>query len=182
MNFDYVLALFRPNFLFSGGGCRDLGQGYPEARRSPAGRLRFYVGLFGLYGLLLVPFGFRLEEVMVAPAAVFGGLASGFVFISFLIALYEAVRRSEVAAVAPLVGVLATIFIFFLSFVFLGERLSAVQILSFVFLIAGGTLVSLKSFNPRKYPYDILGWSLLAGFLMAASFVLIKFAYQKTAL
>ena len=141
----------------------------------------FYVGLFGLYGLLLVPFGFRLEEVMVAPAAVFGGLASGFVFISFLIALYEAVRRSEVAAVAPLVGVLATIFIFFLSFVFLGERLSAVQILSFVFLIAGGTLVSLKSFNPRKYPYDILGWSLLAGFLMAASFVLIKFAYQKTA-
>ncbi len=141
----------------------------------------FYVGLFGLYGFLLVPFGFSLEETIAAPAAALGSLASGFVFILFLIALYDAIRRSEVATVAPLVGVLATIFLFFLSFVFLGERLSAVQILSFIFLIAGGALVSLKSFNPRKYPLDILGRSLLAGFLMAASFALIKFAYGETA-
>lgn len=139
-----------------------------------------YVGLTGIYALFLIPFGFDWEGLRENPILIFLALLSGFVWVFFLIPLYHAVRKTEVSRVGPLVGVFTAVFTLGLSFLFLGERFNDYQLFSFVLLIAGAYLISSRNFNWREYPLSVLGLCAAGAFLLAVSFVLIKFVYLNT--
>lgn len=139
-----------------------------------------YVGLTGIYALFLIPFGFDWKGLVENPILIFLALLSGFVWVFFLIPLYYAVRKTEVSRVGPLVGVFTAVFTLGLSFLFLGERFNDYQLFSFVLLIAGAYLISSRNFNWREYPLSVLGLCTAGAFLLAASFVLIKFVYLNT--
>lgn len=136
-----------------------------------------YVGLSGIYALLLIPFGFDWQTAREKPIFVLLSAASGFIWVFFLLPLYRAVRQTEVSRAGPLVGVFTAVFTFILSFFFLGERFNDFQLFSFVLLLLGAYLISSRNFNWREYPLSVLGLCALSAFLLAVSFTLIKFVY-----
>lgn len=150
-------------------------------RAIPSPRLyAAWVGIFGVYGLLLIPFGFRLSPLIQAPALLLMSLASGAVFVVGLYFLYSAIQRSEVSRISPLFGALVTIFTLIVSSIFLVERLDNLEIFAFLLLLAGGALISIKILDLKSLNKDVVIFSGIGAFLFAASFVLIKSVYLRT--
>ena len=134
----------------------------------------FFTSLVSLFALVLLPFGF----VFVIPDAIFLGFVSGFLFLLGLIAFYEAVKRSEISRVAPLVGVSIIGFLFVATVVrgfFTGCECDAISIIALLLLAAGSFFLA----KPKKGIYDpnLVRFVLLAGALMAASLVVLKETY-----
>lgn len=134
----------------------------------------FFTSLVSLFALVLLPFGF----VFVIPSAVVLGFVSGFLFLLGLIAFYEAVKKSEVSRVAPLVGVSVIVFLFVATMirsVFTGCDCDATSVIALLSLAAGSFLLA----KPKKGMYDrnLVRFVLLAGALMAASLVILKESY-----
>lgn len=134
----------------------------------------FFTSLVSLFALVLLPFGF----VFVIPNAIFLGFVSGFLFLLGLIAFYEAVKRSEISRVAPLVGVSIIGFLFAATVVrgfFTGCECDAVSIIALLLLAVGSFFLA----KPKKGAYDpnLVRFVLLSGALMAASLVVLKETY-----
>lgn len=101
----------------------------------------FYVGIwsiFNIFLLFLAPWLPNLQELLL-------DLFAGILFLITLIFWYKALHQSEATRVVPIVGALIPIFSLLLSFAFLGESLGERQLLSFIILIIGGILISVKS-------------------------------------
>lgn len=131
-------------------------------------------------------------------------LAAGFLFLFTLIFWYKALHQSEATRVVPIVGALTPIFSFVFSFIFLGAKLSSQEFISFMLLIAGGILISIKrtrvyffketvercktvacrvfervSVNARPTSRLFFN-SIVAAICFAAYFVFIKYIYSHT--
>ncbi len=99
----------------------------------------FYVGILSIVVLLLVPFGFFVptsNQIIVS-------IAGGIVWVLATIIFYTALHKGESSRVVPTVGGLIPLFTLALSFIFLGERLSAKELIAFCFLVSGGLLLSI---------------------------------------
>lgn len=144
----------------------------------PSGALyAAYVGLAGIYGLLLIPFGFSLD---ISFLTIFLSLLSGFVFIIALVFYYQAALIDEISRVIPLIGAITLIFVWLLTSIFSIEKLGDLNLLAFAFLFLGSLLISFrkKNFQLSSRVYIL---SVFAAFLFAASWVLVKAAYLQTA-
>ncbi len=150
-------------------------------RAIPSPRLyAAWVGIFGIYGLLLIPFGFRLGPLLEKPSLLIMSLASGAVFIAGLYFFYSAVQRSEVSRVVPFFGALITIFTLIISGVFLVERLDNIEVFAFLLLLSGGALISIRILDLRSLGKEAAIFSAIGALLFAASFVLMKHVYLRT--
>ena len=137
----------------------------------------FYVAIFSLFALFFVPFGFSFPGLRL----VFYAILSGFFYVYGLVALYKAVSENEVSRVSPLVvGTVIPLVSVVFAYIFLGERLGLVGILSVMVLTLGGFLISfdlpinsLKLFRGFKY-------SLLSGVLQALSLAILKGVFNGT--
>ncbi len=132
----------------------------------------FYVGVSSIFAFVLAPFGFDypgLSQVIVS-------FFSGALFILALLTFYTALKKYEVTRTIAVIGVFIPIFTLLLSHQFLGENLANKQIFAFVSLIFGGFFMALEKGSQR---YSVHGFWLnaLAGFLFAASAVLLKFVF-----
>jgi drug/metabolite transporter (DMT)-like permease len=157
----------------------------------------FYVGIWSVFNLFLLVFGFwlpSLRELLI-------DLLAGLLFLATLVFWYKALHQSEATRVVPIVGALVPIFSFFFSYVFLGETLSERQFLAFFILINGGILIAVK--HTRFYMIrevigrfknvfgEMLGFvharyrptqrliinSVVSALFFAAYYVLIKYVY-----
>ncbi|MGB4943046.1 MAG: hypothetical protein WBO92_02940, partial [Candidatus Moraniibacteriota bacterium] len=76
-----------------------------------AGRIKepvvyaFFVSILSLFAIVLVPFGF--QPIPWQTVVVF--VISGMLFLYGLVAFYNAVQRSEISRVAPLVGITVSV-------------------------------------------------------------------------
>lgn len=158
----------------------------------------FFVGIWSIFNfviLILDPWVPNLQQLAV-------GLSAGFLFLVTLVFWYKALHQSEATRVVPIAGALIPIFTFILSYVFLGETLGERQLLAFSVLVIGGVLISVRytrfyMLNEVKEKLksifgNILGGvhahyrptqrlirnSVLAAFLFASYFVLIKYVYM----
>lgn len=158
----------------------------------------FFVGIWSVFNFLLLfldPWVPDLRQLAV-------GLSAGLLFLVTLVFWYKALHQSETTRVVPIVGGLIPIFTFLLSFVFLGEALGERQLVAFVVLIVGGILISVRytrfyALNEIKEKLkDVFGSflggihayyrpthrlirnSVVAAFLFASYFVLIKYVYM----
>jgi drug/metabolite transporter (DMT)-like permease len=100
----------------------------------------FYVGIWSIFNIFLLvfdPWVPELRELLV-------DLLAGILFLITLIFWYKALHQSEATRVVPIVGALIPIFSFLFSYIFLGYSLTERQLLSFIILIIGGILISIK--------------------------------------
>ena len=89
----------------------------------------FYVGIFSIFAVFFAPFSLEWPGLF----QLFISFLVGAVFLFALFAFFTSIRKDEVSRIAPIVGSLTPVFVFAMSFIFLGERLPASQISAFVF-------------------------------------------------
>lgn len=158
----------------------------------------FFVGIWSVFNFLILPLDFWVPTFQELSL----DLLAGLLFLVTLIVWYKALHQSEATRVVPVVGALTPIFSFALSFIFFGEVFSERQFLSFVILVIGGVLISVK--QTRMYVLkevtekfkgifgDVLGLvhaqyrptrrlifnSTASALLFAAYYVLMKYIYS----
>jgi len=134
----------------------------------------FYVGLLGVFSLILVPFGFSVSEPL---SVIYLSVFAGAVFVFALFALFSALERFEVSRVVPAIGAASPLFILLFGYLFSGIKpdLNFLKILALVLLICGGVLITLE--NKKTITIESIKISVLAAFLFALSLTLSKFVY-----
>ena len=132
----------------------------------------FYIGVLSIFALVLAPFGLAwpgLSQFLIALLA--GGL-----FLLGLLYLFEALDIGSASRVLPAIGGLTPILVLTLSFVFLDERLSLLQLIAFLLLVFGGILILFKKEQKEKQERRFR-FITLAILFTAISLVLIKYVF-----
>jgi drug/metabolite transporter (DMT)-like permease len=142
----------------------------------------FYSGFFQLFYALAIPVvAFLVPSIhfsFPSPIMSLWGVFDGIVFVFGLVALYKATEAGEISRVSPIVGVLVTIFTFFLSFLFLDEALSLNQTLAFLLFISGGFLMSAKFVKGGIQYIKGANYVIMAGFLFALYYVIMDYLFD----
>jgi drug/metabolite transporter (DMT)-like permease len=138
----------------------------------------FYVGILSIFALIFIPFGFIWPGF---PQLIIS-LLVGSVFLFTLFVFFQTLKKDEVSRVVPIIGGITPIFVFILSYLFLGERLSWNQALAFLFLVSGGILLSIRrneifGAEQKKYSLQKFGMPILTAFLFGIFYVSIKFVF-----
>lgn len=134
----------------------------------------FGVALMSLPFLALLPFGVALF----LPEAIVLGSLSGFLFLFALVAMYRAIKRSEVSRAAPLVGVATILFLFLLSLLFSvssRDGVSVIEILALGLLAGGGVLLGSGGRGIRGPGFTRCVF--ISGALFAASLIVLRESY-----
>lgn len=138
----------------------------------------FYSGLLSLTALLIFsPFGFHLISFSSALLS----FAAGMIFTYGILCLFFAINKSEASQAIPVVGAVIPLTTYFLSLIFLNERLHNLQLIGVVVLIAGGLLISFDlplKINKRKF-FSGFYYSIGAGFLLAIAFTSFKHFFDQ---
>lgn len=132
----------------------------------------FYVGILWFFlSLLFLPFIALPENNLLIL-----GLAAGLIRIIAVFFLAKSIVESEISRVVPAIGGLLPIFSFFLFFFFLPQKelLNFAQALAFVLLLSGSVLISLKKLSIDFFSLKNLKYPILAAFLFALNFFLMK--------
>ncbi len=87
-------------------------------------------------------------------------IASGFFLIMYVVPYFFALARDDASRVVPLFQI-TPIFVFILSFIFLKERLHAVQILGFCIILFGGLLLGLKESGTKLFRLRESFWFMM---------------------
>lgn len=134
----------------------------------------FYIGAMGAAAVVLIPFGVTLVSWQLMSASI----ASGALFVLALYAFFSALKTGEASRIPVIIGSLNPVIIFFLSYVYLHERLSVVSILSLVAIIVGGILISLTHARGTRWKLKGFGMSLVAAVLFSVSYTLAKHVFN----
>ena len=134
----------------------------------------FYVGILGVFVLLLIPFvGFSIPSLSQIILSLLAG--SFLVLASFC--YYTALEHFEVSRVAPAIGGFLPLFTFGFVYFFSGEKqsLMLVQIIAFTLLIFGSIFITFE--KQKSISLKSLKITVLAAFLFAVTFILTKYVY-----
>ncbi|MFH1462628.1 MAG: hypothetical protein ABIG08_02980 [bacterium] len=134
----------------------------------------FYVGMFGGFALILIPFGFA---VIPEASLILLALLAGFFRTFAIVFLFTAIKNSEASRVVPAIGGLIPLFTFGLAFILSKgkDMLSVSEASAFIFFILGTVLITLK--KEKFITLQSLKISAAAALFFASSFVLSKFVY-----
>lgn len=135
----------------------------------------FYSTVIALPIFLLVPFEVNF---LTNSTDWLLALLSGLSFGGALWFMYKGFSESEVSHVGPLVGAAISLFVFILSQIFLGEKITLLQIGGIFILIFGSLLISLEKSKMHNGWHRGMLWGVLAGLLFAISNVATKYIYN----
>ena len=144
-----------------------------------AGRIKswqiytFYIGIFSAFSFVFAPFGLRWYGTF--PFLI--SILSGLLFYFSLIFLYQSLLYSSASRVYILYGAVATITTTVLAKFLLGEIFTIRELLGIIFLLMGGVFISYKFYEARFF--SNYHRTILAGFLVALSLVLLKYGYNE---
>lgn len=140
----------------------------------------FYSGIGGIIVflpalLLNIRFNFLSMDL---KAALFG-LSAGIILVLSLWPFYFVLKRNETSRVMTLFVGAVPIFTFLLKYIFVGEVLSALQMLAFIFLVAGGVIISFRQHRKRGLlSLKNLPLTLLSAFGMALGLTLAEATFR----
>lgn len=136
----------------------------------------FYSGILSLFVVVFIPFGFHgvsLEQGVLS-------ILFGMIFIYGILSLFFAIQKNEASRVMPVVGAIIPITTYFTYDFFLGDKLTAYQLLGVALLIVGGLLISfdlpLRIKNSKFF--SGAAYAVLAGILIALSLDAFKIFYK----
>lgn len=133
----------------------------------------FYVGIIWFFlCFILLPFGISFPTTDI----IFLGLGAGLIRIFAVLFLAKSLFKEEVSRVVPAIGGFLPIFSFLLFFIFFPKSglLNLLQIAAFILLVCGSVLISIKKFDKGFLNLKDLKYPILAAFLFALNFFLIK--------
>lgn len=133
----------------------------------------FYVGVMGIVTIVLLPFDFAWPNLIQSGWLMFAGVT----FVFGLYFMYKAINAGETTRAITIMGSTAPIFTFLLSYLFLSERLAEKQLIAFVLLIIAVIVISWPQKSSGKFNKEQVLWAVLAGFVLATNYVLVKYIY-----
>ena len=133
----------------------------------------FYTAITGPFSLILLPFGGKLLNFWDMVIA----LGAGTSFIIGIFYSYSAIRQTSVSRVVPIQGSMVPLFSFLLAYLILGERLSALQLFGFVFLVTGAGLISFRR-EEGKWTSKAFVFAALSSLFFATTSVLTKYTFN----
>lgn len=138
----------------------------------------FYVGIFGLFSLFLIPFG---DFFIPSPVELAKALFSGATFTFALFLFFIAMKHGEASRVSTMIGAFSPVFVLILSYFFLGSSLGSRELAAFMILVFGGILISFKRspvLNNFGGTTDILAITVFASLIFALSYVFAKAVFN----
>src|SRR3989344_4355393 len=135
----------------------------------------FYSTVFVFPLFFLLPFGVNMPSVW-TDHLIFA--VSGICFALGLWTMYIVYKEREISHVGPLIGAAIPFFVFLLSYIFLSERLTAINLAAVFVLIFGSLLISFEKSSRHNGWHKGMAWGVLAGLLFAISHVTSKYAYD----
>jgi len=135
----------------------------------------FYSTVIALPLFLLIPFGVVFLKTSLDWSVT---LLSGLTFGMGLWCMYKAFFENEISHVGPLLGAAISFFVFILSQIFLGEKITSFQIGGVFLLILGSLIISFEKSKKNNGLHIGILWAVLAGFLFAVSNVTTKYIYN----
>ena len=144
-----------------------------SGRIASAAMYAFLMALFSSFVVVLIPFGVQWYGRYPVGLAII----SGFLFLYGLVAFYAAAKQSEIAKVAPLVGVVVAVASFIITSemrLYRGESIgmSPEVLLAFALLIGGAFLISFDL--PLRKTDRVPFLAVVSGVLFAVSIVILK--------
>jgi len=134
----------------------------------------FYTGILSVFAFFLIPFGLVLPSARELIIIILAGAAFVFSFVFF----YYAMQKNEALRATAVVGALSPIFVLFFSYLFLGERLTPIQLIAFFLLIFGGALVSFeKKEGESGFSARALQAAVFAAFLFGFFYFAMKYIF-----
>ncbi len=123
----------------------------------------FWLGVLSIFTFVLAPFGLSWPGWGAFTLDFFVGV----LFFLALLAFYQALDINEASRTASVIGGLQPIFILLLSWLFLAEKLTWLQILAFLVLTVGGFTLSLEKgrggFREGLKGLKIVAWAIALG-------------------
>lgn len=134
----------------------------------------FYATVSGAVVLVLIPFGLNLTN----PATVILSILSGVIFALGLLTLFLALKYSDLIVATPLVGALNPVSSLIIGSVFLSITISTNQLISFILLLGGGILLTLKLWWQKSVFSKQFLIILSSGIFFGLSYVLLRMAFE----
>lgn len=135
----------------------------------------FYIGITGPLTFVLAPFGLMSVGFVDFFIAIVGGAC----FVIALYFLYVATQQTSISRLLPIEGGFVPVFTLAFAYFILGERLTAAQLISFIFLVFGAVLIAFRKEAKGWHP-QALGNGIAAAILFALSFTLTKYIFEQT--
>jgi uncharacterized membrane protein len=133
----------------------------------------FWLGAMSVFGLLLVPFGYKTPSLVLIAIAFLAGITN----LTGVFFYYAALKRGEASGTLAIMGGFSPVATAALALPFLGNRLHGGQLIGFALMTAGGFVM----FFAEKFPLrKLLPSVLLASGLMGLVNVLEKLVYDQT--
>ncbi len=133
----------------------------------------FWLGAISIFGLLLIPFGYKtpsLAVVGIAFAAGAADLAASFFY-------YEALKRGQASDALAVMGGFAPVATAMFSHVLLRRQVEGIQLIGFALMCAGGFVMF---FSEKFQLKKLIPPVAMAAVLFGLANVLQKMAYNKT--
>jgi drug/metabolite transporter (DMT)-like permease len=136
----------------------------------------FYIGVLGLLGAVLIPFGFEVPDL----ATIFFNLVTGATFIAALLFFFLALKDAEASRIVPFIGGGVPVFTLVFELLFLDFQLSAYQLLAFGVLVAGTVMITVEKKKEDATKNGLMNWvqAILAALFFAISFGMTKIAFD----
>lgn len=131
----------------------------------------FYITAWGLLAVVLAPWGFGWFGWQQFGVNMIGGVAFAFA----LLYLFKALSLNDSSRITPFIGGLSPVFVFALSYLFLGERLGQAQIIAFVLIVLGTVMVSCGGSNKKSSGGFV--FAFVSALLFGVAYTLSKYVY-----
>lgn len=129
----------------------------------------FYISIFGLLSLLLLPFGFKFTVDMLVFGTV-SGISSTFALLTY----FKSLKAGAVSIVSPVIGTLNPLFALILGLLFLNQIITKNQIIAFSVLILGAGILTFSLWVSKIKFNTQLKLMIVSGFLFALSYITLR--------
>ncbi|RJQ36650.1 DMT family transporter [Candidatus Parcubacteria bacterium] len=134
----------------------------------------FWLGVLGLFAVVLLPFGYMAAPPAIIALALIGGAA----FLASAFFAFRALEKIEASESLPLLGAFSPIATLIFSLQVLGGGLNIADIVGFAFLILASFVLFLA--ERRDFKGAVLPEILMAALLLGASHVISKIVFEET--
>ena len=134
----------------------------------------FWLGMLGLFSLVLIPFGFEFLPSRIMLEA----LESGVYFITAMFLVHIALTRGEASVVMMFIGALTPVLTLIIGFPFGFSNLGAMELAGFATLVLGAFLLfGVEERHSRNY---IIFFAFASALFFALSTITAKVVYSNT--
>jgi len=154
-------------------GLASLGDKLVLAGKPKPNSYTFYMGIFGIFVVLLIPF---IKFGVPNSAGLFWIILDAIVRVIGVYTMFVALEKFDVSKVMATIGATQPIFIFILTWIFWGPQvMSGIDILAFILLFLGSVIISIE--KTSKITSSYLKITLLSSLMFSLDYIFLKFVF-----